>query len=114
MAGVLNNSARPITLNCKIKKTGRVIKHRLNPLDFKTIPDGEWNLLKKSKVVQGYLDKGDLVSGKKKPVDLPDNFELEETEDENEGLSEAEIAEKNQQAIDDLDNDDPENESGNS
>ena len=109
MAGVLNNSARPITLNCKIKKTGRVIKHRLNPMDFKTIPDGEWNLLKKSKVVQGYLDKGDLVSGKKKPVELPDDFE---PEDENKGLSDAEIAEKNQKAIDDLDNDDLDNESG--
>ena len=75
MAGVLNNCRRPITLNCRIKKTGTLIKHRLNPTDFKTIPDGEWNLLKKNKVVQGYLDKGDLMVGSKKHVDVPEDFE---------------------------------------
>ena len=75
MAGVLNNTARPITLNCKIKKTGRTIKHRLNPTDFKSIPDGEWNLLKKMKVVKGYLEKGDLVVGRQKPIEVPDDFE---------------------------------------
>lgn len=86
MAGVLNNCSRPITLNCRIKRTGKHIKHRLNPTDFKTIPDGEWNLLKKSKVVQGYLDKGELLVGKQKHIEVPDDFEVEvdptETEEE--------------------------------
>ena len=91
MAGVLNNCARPITLNVRVSKTGSLIKHRLNPLDFKTIPDGEWNLIKKSKVVKAYLDKGDLVVGKKK-IQVPDDFEPE--------LSEEELAQKRQDEID--------------
>ena len=82
MAGVLNNSSRPMTLNCRVKKTGSLIKHRLNPLDFKTIPDGEWNLIKKSKVVQGWLDKGDLVVVNKKPIQVPEDFEPEKSEEE--------------------------------
>ena len=105
MAGVLNNCARPITLNCRIGKTGKIIKHRLNPTDFKSIPEGEWNLIKKNKVVKGYLDKGDLVVGKKKHIEVPDDFEPDVT-DENEGLSDADIAKKNQDAIDDFSNDD--------
>ena len=77
MAGVLNNSRRPITLNCRIKKTGTLLKHRLNPTDFKTIPDGEWNLIKKSKVVQGWLEKGDLLVGKQKHIEVPEDFEVD-------------------------------------
>jgi len=44
-------------------------------MDFKTIPDGEWNLIKKNRVVQGWLDKGELMVGNKKHVDVPDDFE---------------------------------------
>ncbi len=83
MAGILNNCARPITLNCRLKRGG-LVKHRLNPMDFKTIPDGEWNLLKKNPVVQGYLDKGDLVVGKKAPIQVPEDFEQENDNLENE------------------------------
>ena len=67
MAGVLNKSARPITIQQKLK-SGKMIKHRLNPLDFKTIPDSDWNVLKKIKLVQKMLDNGDLVVGKKSEV----------------------------------------------
>jgi len=105
MAGVLNNSRRPITLNCKIKRTGSIIKHRLNPTDFKTIPDGEWNLLKKSKVVQGYIEKGDLMVGNKKVIDVPDDFEPEDTR------TAEEIAEDNQKAIDEANGDSEKDES---
>lgn len=87
MAGILNNSARPITLNCRIGKTKKLIKHRLNPMEFKSIPDGEWHLLKKNPVVQGWIDRGDLAVGKKVKPQLPDDFEPEEDGSE-EGSSE--------------------------
>lgn len=100
MAGILNNSARPITLNCRIKSTGRVIKHRLNPTDFKTIPDGEWNLIKKSKVVQGWLDQGVLLCGKQKHIEVPEGFEVDETDSTEEDLDLESDANKEQDSKD--------------
>ncbi len=74
MAGVLNNSARRITLNYKTKR-GTMIKYVIQPLELKEIPTEHWTLLKKNTVVKGWLDKGDLVVGGKKKLILPEDFE---------------------------------------
>jgi len=76
MAGVYNNTARPMTLNCR-QKRGGLIKYRINPMQTVQIPDGEWNLLKKNKVVDAYLQKGDLATGKMGII-LPPGVETDE------------------------------------
>jgi len=108
MAGVYNNTARPMTLNCR-QKRGGLIKYRINPMQTVQIPDGEWNLLKKSKVVSAYLQKGDLATGKMGII-LPPGFEADEEQKELEenldNRSQEEIDADNQAEIDALDEED--------
>lgn len=91
MAGVLNNTARRITLNYKTKR-GMMIKYVIHPLEIKEIPKEHWSLIKKGPVVKAWIDKGDLAVGGKRKIILPDDFEPEPEQTEEE-LAELEAAE---------------------